>query len=132
MNDAEFEAQQKRLQGFMDKWVEKLRLNFWEIVYVWARHSGEMREGHENATGTCRAVWTHFQATIHWNLEEFAKLNDTEAERIVLHEHLHILTAETGPSEDEPDALPRRAHWRDHEERLVSMLTQIMLWLDAE
>ena len=125
MTDAEFEAQEKRLQPLLDKWCAILRLNFWTITYVWARHAGEMREGHENATACCKAIWTHFEAVIHWNLEEFAKLSDQDTERIVIHEHLHILTAEMAPEDAE-----QKAHWRDHEERVVSTLAQLFLWQD--
>jgi hypothetical protein len=124
MNDAEYAAAKKRVLAIAKKWQKALGLGWWDIEHEWVR--GEIVPNSGECDLTVHAcVHTHWEygaAVISWPLQTLAALTDSEIERAVVHEFLHILVNEM----NEPDGDGK------HEERVVTGLTKAVFWLKGK
>lgn len=118
MNDKDFKAQQKRVLAMCKFWRQETGLGYWKITYKWCRES---IPDHEEAAGVCKCDWMYQHATIFFNLDQLKDMDDEDAEKIVIHEHMHIFLNETRYFNEENGI--------KHEERVASALTSAFWWV---
>lgn len=122
MNDAEAEAQQARIQKYIDRWLPRLGLKWWvRISLRFVRDQAEMP--HHHADANCHASWEYKAASIIFSLPKCADLDDAMLEETVVHELCHVLTAafdELIPEKDQESPII---------EHTVTSLAQAFLWV---
>lgn len=127
MNDRAYEALQRRANRFVRRWRSRLWLNDWQVDTTFYREgdgNGSARDGFERIAW-CHADWRYKLATVSINCPTFAATDAAEQEKTILHELLHAVVHEM--REWAPDGGgPTGAI--DHEERVVTVLTDI-LWM---
>lgn len=120
MTDEEYAIQKARVEKFIEEWSEPLGTRWWDMKYVWER---TFHEQSPRCAAETHTTWQYIHAQIHWYLPEIKDLDDAEIEKIVVHEHTHVLISEMNHTGD------RHAEDRiDHEERVCSALTKAFLW----
>lgn len=115
---ARHEKARGKVMAFVEKWKADLWLGHWSIdtVLEWnGIHSATSAHGH--VLGECDADWRYLSAKLRFNLPELSVLSDEKIEEVVVHELLHVHL-----NEMREQGLP-------HEERVCSLLTQVMLFL---
>lgn len=118
MNDREFAKQRKRILACDAKWGPLLGLRWWTVTHVYCRDRDEMPEdARSSAAAAVRSHWQYMTASVYWYIPDIADVDAKELESIYIHEALHILVNEM------------RVKDLDHEERVVSHLTKVILWV---
>lgn len=105
--------QRNRVRALYERWKNILALYEWDLPTTY--ESGPMViDGAENAeAAACASVrWQYRSATLRFNVEECAKMDDDELERCYVHECMHVLLAE----------MREKDHELKHEERSATML----------
>ncbi len=129
MTDADFEQQKVRIKTFENRWVFLLGLGWpWEVSVEYWRERLPEKENSPRKHGQlgdqaadCAADWKYLHANVRFCLPACADLDDFALETVVVHEFCHILINETrAMGSDDSD-------WLDHEERVVSTLSQVLL-----
>jgi hypothetical protein len=118
VNDTEFAMLKAKLEALGERWVDTLRLNTWEISYLFDRDSGHFIEQHGECAAECVVKWQYMHAGIYFNMLELLELDDRKIEIIFVHELMHIFLKELRKTDDGME---------DHEERVAQMLTMAML-----
>lgn len=125
MRDRDFNLVRRKIEALLAFWKTELGVSRWRLTAEYCR------EGELVATGTgmrrvgdCTASWEYMEARIRFNMPELFALSDGHLEQVVVHELLHCVVAEMCVSTKE-----QAGHQGDHEERVVSMLTQSFGWL---
>lgn len=119
MTDKEYEEQQARVQGLIDKWVTPLFRCWWHIDVEWNRGC---YEDAPRTVGRCTVQWEYLRATIAVFLPEVQKLSDEALEWLWVHECMHVYLNELRPmaGDDHVSA----SDWLDHEERVCTLLAK--------
>ena len=118
MHDAEFRKHRRRIRRLARKWEVRLRLTGWKLKYEYSRGKFE-RDGsydHE-AVAIAKVNWPYCMATITFDMEYVAVLDDAELEEVFVHECVHVLLREM------------REDGIDHAERVTTQLTWVILGL---
>lgn len=115
MTDEEYVAQKARVEALIEKWATPLGIKWWDVDYVWHRLR---HEGTPACAAEMHTTWQYLKAVGEWYLPELAALDDAALEKVVIHEHVHILLAEMASDKQEHDA----------EERVCSLLTKAIIW----
>jgi len=105
------------LRKYVKKWKTNLYLNTWHIDFN-IRDYLENDPGDFSTAATCNADWKYFYAVLNFSYSKMREMEETEIEKIVIHEMLHVVVNEM------------REDGIDHEERVVSHLTMICEWMD--
>lgn len=106
-----------------NKWVERLGLSWWEITVRYYDDPQEIvvrfkSDDDKLVLARTYADWRYGTGTIDVNLPAWGELSDSEIERTVVHELIHILLNEIREGE------------MHHEERVVTSLTKAVFWVD--
>lgn len=116
--DRDYERAKAKILKYTDRWVPRFGLDWWTIT------SSFYREGlpKDSATGRAplaetSADWQYLQAQINWNMLHALDTPDDEIEATVMHELLHLVTAEISVDSD-------AAGRHGNVERVVSHLTK--------
>lgn len=131
MTDAEYAAQKKRIAALSKKWLKPLGLLWWNVEMVYCRE-GIPQDNPERAAenwqpmARAKVLWPYLRLVIEWNMPEVAERNDDDLERIFVHECCHALVNEMREWHDHPAESAI-----DHEERVVTMLTNAFLWVQT-
>jgi hypothetical protein len=105
------------LQGRLDYWVYWLGLEPWKIDLIFFYRD---IPDHPDALMTTVSDWRYMTATIRVSMDWLQHAPEKEIDRNILHELLHAVVCEMRNGEV------------DHEERVVTMLTNSFLWLSKE
>lgn len=134
MNDRDYKAQERRIRQFANFWAKALGLNQWALHFQLCRE-GEMQADHDNSPESafaplmdCETQWEYQQAHIRINAPMLATVDDAAAERCVVHELAHVLVSEMRVPDWAGATDEARHSLRDHEERVVTMLANALLW----
>jgi hypothetical protein len=111
-----FHAHRQRARRIFDAWVEPLGLKWFALDIYYVDRKKLVRHG---TVATVTVDWEYMQATITVNLRVVQDLSDSELERCLLHELVHILLAEVRGLHSE----------RGHLERTVQMVTKALQWV---
>lgn len=128
MTDAQFKAQRRRLKALIKRWHHRLGLAWWRVHYVYHRDSSEFASSddglvHNAAAATTLADWRYLEATISFNMQELAELDDEALEFVFVHELMHVLVAEMRADHEGK----RRHEHVDHEERVCTTLARAFI-----
>lgn len=122
MTDAEFDAQQKRVNSCFDFWAKRLCVlrRGWTFDLYFDRYGDDFREGTGDKEGwrtiaRSRPQWEYMRGTITFNMPVLASIEDERLDLTMVHEILHFLVAEMA----QPDKDGK------HEERVVTALALI-------
>ena len=129
MNDAEYEAQKSTVEGYIDAWKPRMRLDAWFLVSHHYRSSGEydkQRPEHAGSVACCAVRWPYMAVNIHFNHEALAD-DDEGIEAVVVHEMAHILVAQMHYTAWEHMPEDVRGMWCDHHERVTTMVTNALM-----
>ncbi len=121
MKKKTFKYHRKRVRKFVKPWLHVLGLGWYEAIeFHWYDNEKDFRK---SADGTVLmrvwSDWRYMTATVAVNVPAVARLTDTQLERAVVHEFVHVLVNEM------------REKGIDHEERVVTMLTKAFFWVRA-
>ena len=83
--------------------------------------SEENRQAGWRCHGQCVAKWQYLKATLRFDVEAVNDLDDEELDHLFVHECCHALVNEMREWDGE--------HGIDHEERVVTMLTNAFGWM---
>jgi len=132
VNDAEKNAQKRRLRPLIKKWRSALGLHHWDIdhdFYEGAIPDSNGDAAFTDALATTTSRWQYLTAVIRWRIDLMAETKDDELERAVVHEYCHVLVNEMRTMrEDGREGRMADAYDTQHEERVCSELTQAFLW----
>ena len=91
----EWKRQRRRIRALLKKWRFVLTLDEWDITNNFVDGpivvDGEVSS---DAVASARVRWEYRRATLSWNTQEVAKLNDADLEEVFLHESMHVLLNE--------------------------------------
>lgn len=120
MTDAEYRKTKARVWKLAKRWQTALGLKWWHIEYDWLRESlGDDGKPDWEVTAKVRVEWMYLKACITVCLPVMMDMSDTEIERTLVHEFMHVLVAEMRHPCDDSDS---------HEERVVTTLTSAIFW----
>lgn len=102
---------------YIKKWKTNLFLGSWRINFNVRDYMKPTDDGFPTIA-TCDSSWQYFEATLNFNLEIMADMEEEKIEETVIHELLHAVVNEM------------RDKGAKHEERVVSQLTMIAAWMD--
>lgn len=92
---AQWKRQRRRIRALLQKWRYALTLDEWDITNDYVDGSiivdGELSS---EAVAAAKVRWEYRRATISWNTQEVARLNDADLEQVFLHETMHVLLHE--------------------------------------
>lgn len=120
---AAMRKQHKRLRKLGQRWVKPIGLGWWTIHSYYC----DTRKGYTKATGqdaTCSAAacmtdWRYRTAELYFNCKLLARLSDAEAEKVFVHELMHVFLDELMHCQDDRE---------DHLERVATTLADAMIW----
>lgn len=73
-------------------WQVRLGLAHWEIQHIFLdEFDGDDPNGNLKVTAYTEVRWNYEQAEIRWYLPSAARATDSEIERVVVHELVHVL-----------------------------------------
>ena len=91
----EWKRQRRRIRALLKKWRFVLTLDEWDITNNFVDGpivvDGEVSS---EAVASARVRWEYRRATLSWNTQKVAKLNDADLEEVFLHESMHVLLNE--------------------------------------
>lgn len=124
MTDA-LQETQDRISELSRLWVHRLGLGWWKVDIIYRDDPQTVLErfgNDDNEIVLARTFvsWMYGEAKIEVNLLGWKDLDDTEKERAIVHELMHILVNEMREGE---------IH---HEERVVTGLTKAIFWTLAD
>ena len=112
MTEREAARQRRRIERFWKKWRRTLGLDEWETALNF--NDGEYIQQDGEASGeavaSAHARWQYRHASVSFNLERVARLDEEDLEQMVIHEAMHIILNEM------------REEGVKHEERVASSL----------
>ena len=92
---AQWKRQRRRIRALLKKWRVALTLDEWDITNEYTDGSiivdGELSSG---AVAAAAVRWEYRRATISWNTQAVAQMNDADLEEVFLHEAMHVLLHE--------------------------------------
>lgn len=100
MKDKEYNKHHARLQKRVPYWIGLISsLVPWRIHCVYYDSSTDMPSGRplgefNKIVAQVYANWQYLEATIHWNIETVATLDNDELDRAITHELSHIIVNE--------------------------------------
>ncbi len=127
MTDAEYDAIQARILALAAKWLLVLGLHQWRVEHQW--HRDGIPVVAENAADNWQTVayakvkWPYQYVAFAWNCPELAEKDDDRLEEIFLHKCVHVLVNEMREWHDHTSETAI-----DHEERVVTMVTNALRW----
>lgn len=121
MTDEQFEKEKQRLRRFVDRWYSVLGLESFHTIFEY--HRGLIPD-YLSSTGTCSVNWEYHQAWVDFSCEKSSRLDDRDAELVVVHELCHILVNQMRDYTDEHG----NTHIK-HEESVVTQLSKAFLWV---
>jgi hypothetical protein len=121
MTDRTVSQLSKVIGKYVKKWQSNLFLGMWKINVTIRDYIGDDStiDGY-STTATCATSWQYFTASIDFNYIKLKDYEESEIEKIVIHELIHIVLNEM------------REDGVDHEERVVSHLTMVVNWMAYE
>lgn len=114
MTDKQYDQQKKRIEKYVNKWLQLFHLHNWKGRCVWERDSKKNNDGETEVLAHCFSDWKYLIYELTFFLSSFVHKSEKDVERIVVHEMLHIVINEM------------RENRHENEERVVSTLTNIM------
>lgn len=91
----EWKRQRRRIRALLKKWRYVLTLDEWYVTNNFVDGpivvDGEVSS---EAVASAKVRWEYRRATLSWNTQEVAKLNDADLEEVFLHESMHVLLNE--------------------------------------
>jgi hypothetical protein len=108
MTDVEYRLIVRRIKSVIKKW--QWMVAGWSVSWVFVRDRLE-----EDAAASVEVEWKYCEAQVAFGLFEMMEQSDSEIERVVVHEMMHILVSEMRGLEN-----------MDHEERVVTVLTRVV------
>jgi hypothetical protein len=123
VNDAEYEAQQKRIEECVRKWLAALGLLHWDWALEFHRdglptYKDDADQGYSRAAEVAvRWQYEHFRLSV--NVPHLAEVSDKDLDKIIVHECMHVFLHELRNVTDD---------WLKHEEHAASALTKALLW----
>lgn len=129
MNDAEYEAQKARMQGFIEPWINALGLKWWHRVELEYHRDQQWFEDndHHGAAATATADWEYQRGTLRFNLPRCVELDDSDAEYVAVHECMHLLLLQMRQAV--PDAAWDAGRWMPWEEHTCTDLAKAFMWV---
>lgn len=111
----------KKLEKYFHRWTYRLGLDNWERhLYLLSRKKDIKRtfkkEHHENAIAYINCDWRYMLLSIYINTNKAKGLTNYKLEKIIIHELFHAIVNEM------------RNNDLSHEERVVTNLTNAVLW----
>lgn len=123
MTDKEYRKQKKRVQKYLDKWVQPMGLKWFTIDIEWSR---EKREG--CSAETQFSNWAYRKFRIVFYLPHILDCkNDSEVEDIIVHELCHILTAPMANNMRNSD--DEEKYRSDLIEQTTETIAQAFIWV---
>lgn len=119
MTDKQYKKTKKRVRKVLEWWIDRMGLQWWDDIQI--RFHRDVSDAPDPlAAGHVTFTWCYQQATIHFYLPNLVDKDDAELEKIVVHELVHILTAEllTFDADDNP-----------HKEHGTVTVTKAFLWV---
>jgi len=117
VSDAEYRALKRSIKRVHDRWLRIMHLESWDMLLIFHRDDYPIPQepgGSNVGSMYIDADWRYLLATIHINMPALLGLSDERIEQNIVHEFTHCLVSEMHRSDPES---------RDHEERVVTMLT---------
>lgn len=119
MTDKEFKSTKSKVKACLNWWIPQLGLKMWDEIDV--LYSDDVRDAPNPDCGAhVTFTWCYQQATIKFYLPVLLDKSDSEIEKIVVHELVHILTSEL--LEFDADDTP-------HKEHGTVCVTKAFLWV---
>lgn len=119
MTDKQYKKTKKRVNKALDWWIGELGLKWWDEIIV--RFHRDVTDAPDPlAVGHVTFTWCYQQATINFYLPNLVNKSDRELEKIVVHELVHILTAEL---------LIFNSDDTNHKEHGTTVVTKAFLWV---
>ena len=111
----------KQARALIGEWIYTLGLRRWDIEIFWHRSKKSVKHyfKHRNIAADVHAEWWYERARIHINQKLLLSQPDDEIPRIIVHELMHIFLNEA------------RQKGILHEERVATMLTRAIFWVDG-
>ena len=111
----------KQIKKIFHKWTYRLGLRWWDVTLNLFDDPQEIIKHFQTSennivVATTWADWRYTTCTIGVNLPEMKKMIKYDAEKVIIHELCHALVCEM------------REDGIDHEERVVTMLTNAFVW----
>jgi len=106
------------IRKYLVKWKSNLYLGMWKIDWNIRDYLGAARDEGYSTTATCDTSWKYFTADIDFSYVQLKDMEESEIEKIIIHELIHIVV-----NEMQEDGI-------EHEERVTSHLQMIMSYLD--
>lgn len=122
MNDAEYEAQTKRVEALQAKWKERLGLSNWAVTHTLHREAPNDPKSQWAAMASVDVHWEYEIAAIDWYAPEMVDESDRSLEGAFLHEMAHLLVEELRQA-------PPVDRGR-HLERVCTRIGWALLWTD--
>ena len=120
MDDKQFEKQKTRIKKYIDKWRDLLGLWNWHLDVEWSDNDKDGIVENTEILAHTYVSWQYLDYKITFYLKSFVDKDDEEVEKVVIHEMCHVLVSEM------------RENTTNHEERVVSNLTNVMRWVYEE
>lgn len=126
MNDADYDAQVKRIAALHETWARPIGLSWWRIDYVYER-AGIQQNDAQRQSGMLNIFevtsdWRYMNAKIWCNMPAILDLPDDRLEQCFVHELMHIMVNEMVVPDQSPEALA-------HEERVCQTLANGFIWM---
>lgn len=123
MDDETYNAQKARIQKLIDRWVEPLGLNWWELSFRYVRVPGEKLDGGWQCIAETSVQWQYLHAIITFWMPVVVDEDDDELEESFVHELTHVLVQEMRETaSDQSDE-------QKHVERVVETLSRAFRWV---
>lgn len=111
-------------------------LDWWTLKFIWDRDDKCDIDSAASGGGQCLAhtkvFWQYIRAELTFHLPSVAEENDKHLESAVIHELTHILVNEMRWVDAHTSEGDDLHHNIDHEERVVTTLTQAFEWVRSE
>ena len=127
MTDKEYRTTRRRIIYFWEKWLLTLGFRHWSITADFLRDKDVSAEGWE-CLGKCSVGWEYMQAIVTFYVPGLLDKSDKDLEEIVVHEMVHILVNEMRQFAPETLSKEKMDEAMKHEERVVVMITNALLW----
>lgn len=115
----------KKIKKICNKWIYRLGLRWWEVEVHYVEDPQDVIDifktnDNEIVIGRTYVDWKYMSANVYLNIPSMLNMTHNQIERIIVHELLHVLVNEM------------REDGIDHEERVVTLLTKAVFWIEAD
>ncbi len=125
MTDKEYRDFRRRISKLGKKWLLMLGFRHWDTQVETSRHPDPEVS---DCVGKANTKWEYQKVTLTFYGPGLMKYTDKELEEVYVHECCHALVAETRQWGYESIPKDKAEEGMKHEERVVTQLTNAILW----